>query len=274
MSVEVTWKSIIEKNYREPAAEQFRSLKSDDQLIYWCFFYAKSGCFADGNRYGVYFEVFFNSAKNQLYAIGCSFGTLGLSPSLRTLKCQSIEITNDNCVVLKLSADPNTFGESFCSELEISVNLERSEWQLHKIHSVINFEPTWKKSETSVLGEWSETFSDPSSFPAPLQFSPFNCDTNNNDFIEILCPECFGRGEAKSFSIPNEDLKKGYTGYELYSCNKVNSRVACKRCAGHGQIYEEWYLDENPELRMTSSEFILGRGTVQVRRMPFFGFLK
>jgi hypothetical protein len=63
-----------------------------------------------------------------------------------------------------------------------------------------------------------------------------------------LCPNCLGNGSELTMKIPRSDWESGATGYELYSCNKVNGRQACEVCGGSGGEYLDWYLDEHPEL--------------------------
>ena len=74
------------------------------------------------------------------------------------------------------------------------------------------------------------------------------------------CKKCAGEGKTIGFAIPKADYERGATGYELYSCNTVNATYGCEACGGRGALYKDWYLEENPELRETSQEFVIGTG--------------
>lgn len=61
---------------------------------------------------------------------------------------------------------------------------------------------------------------------------------------EITCPKCLGQGQFNGMSIPEEEHKRGLSGYALYSENKVCSHTGCPMCGGSGMSYEDWFIKE------------------------------
>jgi hypothetical protein len=80
---------------------------------------------------------------------------------------------------------------------------------------------------------------------------------------KVTCPKCKGKGTAIGFAIPKEDYEKGYSGYALFSCNKLNSVLGCKNCGGSGVEYKDWFKKESPESVKDESEVIEGSGEVE-----------
>lgn len=93
-------------------------------------------------------------------------------------------------------------------------------------------------------------------------------------FVNIPCPDCYGRGFNKSFAIPKKDYESGATGYALYSCSTLCATVACTKFGGIGVQYEDWYLRGHPERALYKgvlAPFYLGSGVVRVERSPSSG---
>lgn len=94
----------------------------------------------------------------------------------------------------------------------------------------------------------------------------FHADQNN--LADLPCPKCSGLGSETTFAIPQEEFDKGLKGYALYSANTINAEVACTKCGGEGVAYKEWYLAEQPKLRLLEQKYRKGTGKVQIRRLP------
>ena len=91
-----------------------------------------------------------------------------------------------------------------------------------------------------------------------------------NDAVpaELACPECYGVGTKKEFSIPKADFASACSGYDRYSSNKICSVRACLSCGGKGLQHEKWYVSENPDLPKPPRIFKEGSGIVHAPRLP------
>lgn len=81
---------------------------------------------------------------------------------------------------------------------------------------------------------------------------------------EITCPKCLGIGQFNGMSIPEEDYKRGLSGYALYSENKVCSHTGCPLCGGSGTSYEDWFIKEKGISAQSFSPIVLGSGRVVI----------
>ena len=194
----------------------------------------------DTHSGGIFIDLGFHNENRAVSAVGATFSknaaALYVSRSLIVFSHEK----DENTGTLLFSGEKNFLSESTDGlfKYEISENTFR----LIDLSATLSF---WSQREKSY---------------APVK--QWDLEDFKSEEFEVLCSGCFGEGASKRMSIPKVDYESGLSGYDLYSCNKINGTYGCKECGGSGAQYEQWYLAENPSLRNESENFRLGWGEI------------
>jgi hypothetical protein len=239
-----SWRSVSEQKFG-PTRDQFKAISADDQLLGWFFFGAKRRHLATA----AYLEVYFRHRQKEIFGVGSLFSKYSGAAYL-DIRCLDVRVREADAPGF-VSLEATDRGDSNCKftcAIHQVVDRKARVWSLTKLDASLH------DSQKEVPKRWHKDYI-------------AEARTESSEHIEIICPRCFGEGCYVSFAIPKEDHQKGLSGYDLFSCNKVNAEHACAQCGGTGINYHEWYLVENPHLRTEAPKFRRGSGTSSAMSM-------
>jgi hypothetical protein len=230
-----TWAEQARADYE--LQTQFEAVSASASPIGHLFFGNRS---TGEGSVGIYLELYYDKLSRSLSV--CSFSFVAAENSFREEKVGAVNKFHfpDSAPLEVKFNSPTVLGKAYWFSIILRLQLEpdasmllkEAKAQLHK-----NYSATDPYNNLKVP---------PASFPS----------RNQNLYVrgkllttgQFFCPNCFGRGSFNTMAISNADWASGATGYDLYSCNQTNGRVACHICGGTGGNYLPWYLKEHPEL--------------------------
>ena len=243
-----SWREVGESHFGD-VRNRFLSFTSEDQKLYWLFY----GAELEHKAAAVYAELFFNRKSQELWGLGAVFakfrGAAAILVNLLEVRTTANGIGNPVSVEF--------VGRAFANQLQFqcnvvqSLDLDKRLWGVRAVDARMYYDDLYG-GPLKQVGVWQSKYEQP---------------TQGGSALRITCPTCFGEGSYVTFAIPQEDAKKGLTGYDLYSCNTIAASRACAHCGGQGTLYEDWYLKEHPELVSSQRAYTKGEGTISCSLM-------
>lgn len=244
-----TWRTLALTHGRWKNLDLAR-FQSKDGMRYWWFGTYQHGSLVDH----IFFELWAPAEDLDWEIFGATFGTdstgvhLGIEPcAIKPMH----ERTSRSCNLYFYMLSPGNWTKYNCS-----IQLKESDTQCSLISIDVSAYdgPSWPQTTKRRSPVWQVR-------------EEFNVE---NDVVstELACPECYGVGTKREFSIPKADFANALNGYDRYSSNKICSVRACTSCGGKGLQHEKWYINENPDLPKPSRIFREGSGIVRTPRFP------
>jgi len=250
------WRKTFLEQYGE-VRDSFKTFEDSNERITSIFLSTKFKNGISENTGGVLIDIGCNIKNSDIVFTAASFSKGGDSirinshlltfePSSKSPLFSSIfsKLSVKSCVnqsIIRMKGRQDKYGESVNGFIKYKTE--------NNIFELVDFE-----IQLLFWGYGNESF-----FPVKT----WNIKDYKSEKFNLLCNNCFGHGSYREMSIPQADRDLGLSGYELYSCNSINGTYGCKICGGHGAKYEKWYLDENPKLKESDSQLVVGSGFVE-----------